>query len=276
MKRLTVTILSAILALASMNALAGDKATIAVIGTGDLGGSLGVMLGKAGYTIVYGSRDPSRDAAKKLVEQSGEGASVTTQQEAAQAADIILLAVPWPPIEQIAQNIGDLENKIVVSLAWPYQVGEDGYLESGVETSIAEMIQAWHPEAKVLMAGMPGAFLIDDPGAMGDPPTVSIAGDDREAKEMVARLTADLGLVPFDAGPTRHSRYIEAMAMLYMVPLSQGREEGLEIYLHRSSYWPCNWDATADYGKVSDSEDLAELPPRATPPIPCSEQLIWE
>jgi len=276
MKRLTVTILSAILALASMNALAGDKATIAVIGTGDLGGSLGVMLGKAGYTIVYGSRDPSRDAAKKLVEQSGEGASVTTQQEAAQAADIILLAVPWPPIEQIAQNIGDLENKIVVSLAWPYQVGEDGYLESGVETSIAEMIQAWHPEAKVLMAGMPGAFLIDDPGAMGDPPTVSIAGDDREAKEMVVRLTADLGLVPFDAGPTRHSCYIEAMAMLYMVPLSQGREEGLEIYLHRSSYWPCNWDATADYGKVSDSEDLAELPPRATPPIPCSEQLIWE
>ncbi len=276
MKQVTITILSAILALASMSAFAGDKETIAVIGTGDMGGSLGVMLGKSGYTIVYGSRDPTRDAAKELVEQSGEGASVTTQQEAAQAAEIILLAVPWPPVEQIAQNIGDLENKIVVSLAFPYQVGEDGYLESGVETSIAEMIQAWHPEAKVLMAGFPGAFLIDDPMAMGDPPTVSIAGDDREAKEMVARLTADLGLVPFDAGPTRHSRYIEAMGMLYMVPLSQGREEGLEIFLHRSSYWPCNWDATADYGKVSDSEDLAKLPPRATPPVPCSEQLIWE
>ena len=223
MKRITTTILSAILALASMSAFAGDKETIAVIGTGDLGGSLGVMLGKSGYTIVYGSRDPTRDAAKELVEQSGEGASVTTQQEAAQAAEIILLAVPWPPIEEIAQNIGDLENKIVVSLAFPYQVGEDGYLESGVQTSIAEMIQAWHPEAKVLMAGFPGAFLIDDPMAMGDPPTVSIAGDDREAKEMVARLTTDLGLVPFDAGPTRHSRYIEAMGLLYMVPLEWPR-----------------------------------------------------
>ena len=276
MKRVTITILSAVFALASMSAIAGDKATIAIIGTGDLGGSIGVMLGKSGYTVVYGSRDPTRDDAKKLVEQSGEGASVTTQKEAAQAAEIILLAVPWPPVEQVAQTIGNLDGKIVVNLSYPYQVGEDGYMESGVETSVAEMIQDWHPKAKVLMMGFPGAFLIDDPNAMGEPPTVEIAGDDREAKEILARLTVDLGLVPFDAGPTRYARYVEAAGMLYMVPLMQGREEGVEMFFRRTSYWPCNWDATADYGKVSDSEDLAKLPPRATPPVPCSEQLVWE
>jgi 8-hydroxy-5-deazaflavin:NADPH oxidoreductase len=276
MKRLTITILSAVLALASMNALAGDKATIAIIGTGDLGGSLGVMLGRSGYTIVYGSRDPTRDAAKKLVEQSGEGASVTTQIEAAQSAEIILLAVPWPPIEQIIQNIGNLDGKIVASLSFPYQVAEDGYLESGVETSIAEMIQEWHPKARVLMVSFPGAFLIDDPSALGEAPTVEIAGDDREAKEILARLTADLGLVPFDAGPTRHARYLEAIGMLYMVPLSQGRKEGIEIFFRRTSYWPCNWDATETYGKVADGEDLATMPPRAKPPVPCSEQVVFE
>ena len=271
MNRITTTVIGVILAFGSMSLLADSKETIAVIGTGDLGDSLGVKLGAAGYTIVYGSRDPTREAAQTLVAQSGQGASVTTQKEAAQAAEIVLLAVPWPPVEQIAQNIGDLGGKIVVNLSYPYQIGEDGYLESGVETSIAEMIQAWHPEARVLMAGMPGAYLIDDPAVMGEPPTVEIAGDDREAKEIIARLVADLGMIPFDAGPTRYARYIEAVGMLYMVPLSQGRKEGIEIFFHRSSYWPCFWDAPEYYGKVVDSEDLAQLPERDTQPKDCSE-----
>jgi predicted dinucleotide-binding enzyme len=271
MKRITLIILAAVLALGSTSSFAGEKETIAIIGTGDLGDSLGVQLGAAGYTIVYGSRDPTRDAAKALVEATGESASVTTQRDAAEAASVVLLAVPWPPVEKIAQNIGDLDGKIIVNLSYPYQLGEDGYLESGVDTSIAEMIQEWHPNAKVLMAGMPGAFLIDDPSAMSAPPTVSIAGNDRRAKEFVARFTAELGLVPFDAGPLRHARYIEAMGMLYMVPLSQGRKEGLEISFPRSTYWPCFWDATESYGKVADADDLAQMPERKTPPKDCSE-----
>ncbi len=271
MKRTTFLIFAAVLSLGPTNILAGERETIAVIGTGDLGDSLGVMLARSGYTIVYGSRDPTREAAQALVERTGNGSSVTTQKDAAQSADIVLLAVPWPPVEQVAKNIGNLDGKIIVNLSFPYQLGEDGYLESGVDTSIAEMIQDWHPKAKVLMAGMPGAFLIDDPSAMSVPPTVSIAGDDREAKEFVARFASELGLVPFDAGPIRHSRYIEAMGMLYMVPLLQGRKEGLEIALPRSTYWPCFWDATESYGKVADADDLAQMPERETPPKDCSE-----
>ena len=59
--------------------------------------------------------------------------------------------------------------------------------------------------------------------------------------------------------------------MLYMVPLLQGRKEGLEIALPRSTYWPCFWDATESYGKVADADDLAQMPERETPPKDCSE-----
>jgi predicted dinucleotide-binding enzyme len=68
---------------------------------------------------------------------------------AAQRADIVLLAVPWPPMEQVAQNLGDLSGKIVIDISDPTQQAPDGYLEIMVETSSAEMIQRWNPGAAV-------------------------------------------------------------------------------------------------------------------------------
>ena len=52
--------------------------TIAVIGTGDVGGALGPKFASQGHTIVYGSRDPERNKVKELVAKTGEDASATT------------------------------------------------------------------------------------------------------------------------------------------------------------------------------------------------------
>jgi len=41
--------------------------TIAVIGTGDVAGALGPEFAAQGHTIVYGSRDPSREEVRALV-----------------------------------------------------------------------------------------------------------------------------------------------------------------------------------------------------------------
>ena len=53
--------------------------TIAVIGTGDVGGALGPAFAGQGHTIVYGSRDPERNKVKELVANTGEDASATTR-----------------------------------------------------------------------------------------------------------------------------------------------------------------------------------------------------
>ena len=96
------------------------RPVVAIIGTGDMGDSLGPRFAELGYTVVYGSRDPDGDKAQGVVLLTGPNASVTTQREAAQAGDIVVLAVPWPAMETVAQNLGSLDGKIVIDISFPH------------------------------------------------------------------------------------------------------------------------------------------------------------
>jgi 8-hydroxy-5-deazaflavin:NADPH oxidoreductase len=248
--------------------LVGQQPSIAVIGTGNMGGSLGPRLAEAGYTVIYGSREPARCDVQELVASTGHGASAASQEEAAAQGDIVVLAVHWEVVEGVLSELGDLSGKVLVDISGPNRLAPDGYMEVSVETSGGEIIQAWRPEARVVKAAMPSAYLIEAPTALGMSPTVMLAADDREAKETVGRMLADIGLDPWDAGPLRMSRAIEALGLLFWVPLLQGREQGAEFLLLRSSFWPCVWDVQEEFGTPADAEDLAQLPVPA-PPRPC-------
>ena len=270
----TQALVLAAIAVCSINVAAEEHKTIAVIGTGDMGDSLGPKLAEIGYRVIYGSRKPKRESVQALVERTGPDATAMTQKQAAQAAGIVLLAVPWPAMEQVAQALGNLDDKIVIDVSFPYRQGEDGYPEMMVETSSAEMIQGWNPGAKVVKWSLPTAHYIDAPLELGQRPANWIAADDREAKEIVARIAAGIGQDPIDAGPLRLSRAIESEALLFMVPLYQRRTEGWETVIRRSSFWACQWQD--DWSRpVADSDDLAQFPERETPPKPCSEYPPW-
>ncbi len=275
MIRFAPILLSVALAAMPTDSYSQDRESVAVIGTGDMGNSLGPKLAEIGYQIIYGSRDPTRESVQNLVERTGAGASATTQKEAAQAADIVLLAVPWPPMEQVAQNLGNLDGKIVIDVSFPFQQAEDGYPENMVETSSAEMIQGWNPGAKVVKWSLPTAYYIDEPLELGQRPANWIAADDREAKEKVAMMAAQIGQDPVDAGPLRLSRALESQVLLFMVPLYQRQKEGWESFIRRTSFWPCNWED--DWSEpVADSDILAQFPEPETPAVPCSEQPSWK
>ncbi len=99
-------ILSALILAAPAAALADDQAiskpVVGSIGTGDMGDSLGPRFAELGYAVVYGSRNPSSERAQNLAKRTGDDARVTTQKEAAQAGEIVVLVVPWPPMETVA------------------------------------------------------------------------------------------------------------------------------------------------------------------------------
>lgn len=242
---------------------------VGVIGTGDMGDSLGPRFADLGYSVVYGSRDPASEKAQSLVRKTGHKARVTTQKGAAQAGDIVVLAVPWPAMETVAKNLGPLDGKIVIDISMPADQGEDGYPVSMVETSSAEMIQSWNPGARVVKAfATLGSFVIDDPEVVGGPVTVPIAADDRAAKEQVGRIVAAMGLDPVDSGPLRMSREIEALQRIYMIPLLQRRTAAWEPYFRRSYFWECIWPDDWSV-PVADAEDLAEMPQTQGTPEAC-------
>jgi len=249
---------------------ASGQQTVAVIGTGDMGDSLGPQFAKLGYRVVYGSRDPESEKVRALVKMTGGNASAANQRKAAQQGDIVLTLVPWPPMEKVAQNLGNLDGKIVVDVSMPFKQGEDGYPQKLVETSSAEIIQGFNPGARVVKAWATlGSNVIDDIGAVNGPVSVPLASDDREAKETIAKIVAAMGMDPVDFGPLRMSREIETLQMIYMIPLVQVRDEGWEFYFRRSNYWPCQ-EPEGWYDPVYDRDELAQLPETQGEAQPCS------
>ena len=102
MKRTIELLCLAVLSAAPVQVTGQAKPTVAIIGTGDMGNSLGPKIARLGYPVVYGSREPSRTTVRELVQQTGENASAASQRDAAARAQIVILAVQWPPMEKVA------------------------------------------------------------------------------------------------------------------------------------------------------------------------------
>jgi NADPH-dependent F420 reductase len=190
--------------------------TIAVIGTGDVGGALGPAFAGQGHTIVYGSRDPDRGKVTELVERSGELASATTPADAASQADIVVLAVPGLMVEEITKSLGDLSGKIIIDPTNPLE-RRMNRLEHAVDTSNAEIIQAAAPDAYVVKAfNTLNWKTMVDPDSAGGPVSIPLVGDNGRAKKKVAELASGMGLEPIDVGPLRDARWVEGMLILWI------------------------------------------------------------
>ena len=208
----TTLIVALLWILAATTHAAEPESVVAIIGTGDMGDSLGPRFAELGYTVIYGSRDPDGEKAQAVVSLTGESATATTQREAAQAGDIVILAVPWPAMETVAQSLGSLDGKIVIDVSFPHEQGDDGYYVPMLETSSAEMIQEWNPGARVMKTfALQASYVIDDPGVVGQ---VQVAGTgvgvdragDRDDGQGVDRVMVDHGdsVVAAHADRDRH------------------------------------------------------------------------
>ncbi|MDP7042045.1 MAG: NAD(P)-binding domain-containing protein, partial [Gammaproteobacteria bacterium] len=80
MKKLTAVLLLTVATVTTFSpVLAAVSDTIAVIGTGRVGGALGPRFAELGHTVVYGSRTPEADRVQRLVARTGTDASAASQ-----------------------------------------------------------------------------------------------------------------------------------------------------------------------------------------------------
>ena len=190
--------------------------TIAVIGTGNVGSTLGKIWAAAGHTIVYGSRTPDSDRVRELVIETGYGATATSQVAAAQQAEIVMIPIPPTAIPEVMAALGDLEGKIVIDPTnwWAFE-GDVAISPRDPRESLAEQVQSLAPNASVVKAfNTLNYTVMEDPARSDGPVSVPIAGDDLAAKQRVARLAEDAGLVPLDVGPLQFAEYLEEMLRL--------------------------------------------------------------
>jgi NADPH-dependent F420 reductase len=184
---------------------------VAIIGVGNVGTALGGATLRAGHDVVFAAKDAehARDVAAEL-----GGRAAATSREAAEAADVIVLAVWYTVVDDVLAEIGDaLAGKVVVDVTNPVTAD---YSALAVEvTSAAEEIQRKAPAAHVVKAfNTVFASLQADPVIDGKPVDGLVAGDDEEAKGTVIELVRSLGMRPLDAGGLRMARALEQLAFL--------------------------------------------------------------
>src|SRR5947199_5232893 len=109
---------------------------IAIVGAGNVGGTLGRGWAQRGHEIIFGVRDAKDARIKKVLVSTGMNSSATSIAEAAGTADIIVLSVPWPA-EGAVKSCGNLTGKILVDCTNPLKPDLTG-LALGHNTSAAD------------------------------------------------------------------------------------------------------------------------------------------
>lgn len=169
----------------------------------------------AGYPVVIGSRSPEKAAASARAITAGNGASPVrgdTNEGAARAADVVVIAVPYSSHDATLDEIRDaVAGKIVIDAVVPLvppKVARVQLPEQGSAAQIAQarlgagvrVVSAFHNvSAAKLKAG--GAVDCD----------VLVFGDDRAARDAVIVLAAALGTRGIDGGPLANSAAAEAL-----------------------------------------------------------------
>jgi predicted dinucleotide-binding enzyme len=180
---------------------------IGIVGSGRIGANAARLFSKAGHEVVLSfSRD--QDKLEALAAELGGRAS--SPREAVEASEVVLFSVPWRLIDEVLEQTGPLEGRIVIDTT--NQFGPGGVEDLGGRTA-AQVNAARMPGAHYTKAfnTLTSGFQAESAGRTGpDRVVMFLCGDDEEAKRVVAGLIDDAGFTPVDVGGTADAAPMEA------------------------------------------------------------------
>ncbi len=207
---------------------------IGILGTGDVGKTLGSALARRGHDVMLGTRDVRR----KMEEKSSESEPLTFRDwlsknkkirlgsfpEAAAHGELLMNATAGhASIEALSKvKPADVKEKILVDIANALAPWGEGPLKMFVVNtdSLAERIQRAHPGLRVVKAlNTVTAYLQANPaGLAGGDHDVFVAGNDPEARDRVVRfLREEFGWrTVIDLGDLTAARAMEMMIMAWV------------------------------------------------------------
>jgi predicted dinucleotide-binding enzyme len=200
------------------------------IGTGNVGATLAKRFKARNHEITLYNRTgklPNGFSSEELVDDL---------QQAIDKSEIIVLAIPFDAIEPILTNHTGWNNKIIIDATNPIASNLKS-MTIGNTSSGAERISELIPEAHVVKSfNTTGWENMENPDYGNRRLTMFYAGDDKDSKQVIGDIIVSLGFEPYDVGDLFMSRFLEAMAMVWIHPAriqGKGSNFGFSL-IHRN------------------------------------------
>ncbi len=175
-----------------------------MLGAGTVAQALARHAIRQGHEVVLSnSRGPA--SLTPLVRELGPLARAGTPAEAA-AAGLVVLAVGWPRVPEVAASLPRLDGTVVVDATNQFaSLPPDPRIADLGDLTGSEYVASLLPGARVVKAfnALFAQYVAADPRHAAGRQVLFLAGDDPDAKRTVERLADSFGFAPVDLGPLR-------------------------------------------------------------------------
>ncbi|KAB1190007.1 NADP oxidoreductase [Haloferax sp. MBLA0076] len=210
---------------------------IGILGAGRLGGTVAQLFVEVGHHVAIANTS-GPDSLEDLSETFGSNLDAVEPEQAVVFGEVVFLALPFRRRASLP-DADAFADKVVVDAMNPYTENFH-VIDLGDRTS-SEVVASQLPDARVVKAfntiywetlrdfGHPE---LDEPERFA----IFLAGDDAEAKAVVAELIRDIGFGPVDVGSLASGgSLLEPGAALYNREIStaEAREKTQELFARR-------------------------------------------
>jgi len=195
---------------------------VGILGSGDVGRSLGLGFATHGHDVMIGTRHPDKPELAEWRTKAGKRTSVGSFSDAAKFGDTLVLCTKGDASEAVIDLAGPshFDGKVVIDVTNPldFSKGMPPGLFLGTTDSLGERIQKKLPKAKVVKAfnTVSNPTMIN-PKMNDGTPDMLICGNDTQAKRTVAGILKEFGWgEPIDVGGIDGARWLEAWVPLWV------------------------------------------------------------
>jgi len=168
---------------------------VTIFGKGNMGQAIGANFEKAGNDVNY----------------------LTSEDTATSLSELVILAVPHPALDTIAQQYKqELKGKVVVDITNPLNFETWNELVVPADSSAAEELQNKLPDSIVLKAFNTNFAATLQSGTVGGNTTTVLVAGNEEGKKLFNDALNDSDLNVLDAGQLNRARELEATGFLQM------------------------------------------------------------
>lgn len=176
---------------------------IGIIGAGNIGGTAAKLFVTAGHEIAV-ANSRGAETLQNLIAELGENAQAVSVEDAAKFGEVVFISIPFGKYKTLPAN--SFDGKIVIDSNNYYPDRDGNFAELDENKTTSSEMLAEHLRGARIVKGF-NTIWFEHLKTQGDVslPTeerraIFIAGDDAEAKKIVAQLIEEVGFAPIETG----------------------------------------------------------------------------